>query len=71
MNVGVSGLIRHFPDQGIIVSLLSSMEDGAWEPMWKIHDMVVALIPDAYLGAIRIEPSSLMTSPLSISFSMM
>jgi CubicO group peptidase (beta-lactamase class C family) len=41
VNVGVSGLIRHFPDQGITVSLLSNMEDGAWDPIWKIHDLVV------------------------------
>jgi CubicO group peptidase (beta-lactamase class C family) len=41
VNVGVSGLIRYFPDQDIAVTLLSNMEDGAWEPIWKIHEMVV------------------------------
>jgi CubicO group peptidase (beta-lactamase class C family) len=41
VNVGVSGLIRHFPDQNIAVTLLSNMEDGVWEPVWKIHEMVV------------------------------
>jgi CubicO group peptidase (beta-lactamase class C family) len=41
VNVGVSGLIRHFPDQDITVTLLSNMEDGAWDPVWKIHEMVV------------------------------
>ena len=41
MNVGVSGLIRHFPEQDITVTLLSNMEDGAWDPVWKIHEMVV------------------------------
>jgi hypothetical protein len=23
------------------VSLLSNMEDGVWDPVWKIHEMVV------------------------------
>jgi CubicO group peptidase (beta-lactamase class C family) len=41
VNVGVSGLIRYFPDQDIAVTLLSNMEDGVWDPVWKIHDMVV------------------------------
>jgi CubicO group peptidase (beta-lactamase class C family) len=41
VNVGVSGLVRHFPDQDITVTLLSNMEDGAWDPVWKIHEMVV------------------------------
>lgn len=42
INAGVSGLIRHFPDQDINVVILSNMMAGAWEPVWKIHDMVVA-----------------------------
>jgi hypothetical protein len=41
VNVGVSGLIRYFPDQDIAVTLLSNMEDGVWEPVWKIHEMVI------------------------------
>jgi len=41
VNVGVSGLIRYFPDQDIAVTLLSNMEDGVWDPVWKIHGMVV------------------------------
>jgi CubicO group peptidase (beta-lactamase class C family) len=40
VNVGVSGLIRYFPDQDIAVTLLSNMEDGVWDPVWKIHEMV-------------------------------
>jgi CubicO group peptidase (beta-lactamase class C family) len=40
--VGVSAVITHFPDQNITVTLLSNMEDGAWDPAWgKIHEMVV------------------------------
>jgi CubicO group peptidase (beta-lactamase class C family) len=41
VNAGVSGLIRHFPDQDITVTLLSNMEDGVWDPIWKIHELVV------------------------------
>lgn len=42
VNAGVSGLIRHFPDQDINVVILSNMASGVWEPVWKIHEMVVA-----------------------------
>jgi CubicO group peptidase (beta-lactamase class C family) len=42
INAGVSGLIRHFPDQDINVVILSNMVGGVWEPVWKIHEMVVA-----------------------------
>jgi CubicO group peptidase (beta-lactamase class C family) len=41
VNVGVSGIISHFPDQDITATLLSNMEDGVWDPAWKIHEMVV------------------------------
>jgi CubicO group peptidase (beta-lactamase class C family) len=42
INAGVSGLIRHFPDQDINVVLLANMEGAVWKPVWKIHEMVVA-----------------------------
>jgi CubicO group peptidase (beta-lactamase class C family) len=42
INAGVSGLIRHFPALDINVVLLSNMEDGVWEPVRKIHELVVA-----------------------------
>jgi len=42
INAGVSGLIRHFPAHDINVVLLSNMESGAWEPIRKIHELVVA-----------------------------
>jgi CubicO group peptidase (beta-lactamase class C family) len=41
INAGVSAIIRHFPDQDINIVLLSNMEGGVWEPVWKIHEMVV------------------------------
>jgi CubicO group peptidase (beta-lactamase class C family) len=40
VNAGVSGMIRHFPDQDINVVILSNMESGAWEPVWKIHKLI-------------------------------
>ncbi len=42
VNAGVSGLIRYFPEQDINVVILSNMEEGAWEPVGKIHELVVA-----------------------------
>ncbi|MFN2225257.1 MAG: hypothetical protein ACK2UY_03100, partial [Anaerolineae bacterium] len=44
VNAGVSGAMRYFPAQDLNVVLLSNMEDGAWDPVWKIHEMVVAPI---------------------------
>jgi CubicO group peptidase (beta-lactamase class C family) len=41
VNVGVSGIISHFPEQDITATLLSNMEDGVWDPAWKIREMVV------------------------------
>lgn len=39
---GASGLIRYFPASDISVVLLSNLEEGAWEPIRKIHDLVVS-----------------------------
>jgi len=41
-NAGVSGMVRYFPAQDINVVILSNMEEGAWEPVWKIHELVVS-----------------------------
>ena len=41
VNVGVSGIISHYPDQDITVTLLSNMEDGVWDPIDRIHELVV------------------------------
>ncbi len=41
INAGVSGMIRYFPDQDICAVILSNMEDGAWSPIWKIHELIV------------------------------
>jgi CubicO group peptidase (beta-lactamase class C family) len=42
INAGVSGLIRHFPKDDINIVILSNMEDGAWEPARKVHELVSA-----------------------------
>jgi CubicO group peptidase (beta-lactamase class C family) len=41
INAGVSAVIRHFPTQDINVILLSNMMDGVWDPVWKVHELVV------------------------------
>jgi CubicO group peptidase (beta-lactamase class C family) len=41
-NAGVSSVMRYFPEQDINVIILSNMEDGVWEPIWEIHEMIVA-----------------------------
>jgi CubicO group peptidase (beta-lactamase class C family) len=41
VNAGVSGLIRHFPGPDINVVILSNMASGVWDPVRKIHQMVV------------------------------
>jgi hypothetical protein len=43
----VSGVIRHFPRRDISVVLLSNMEDGVWEPIWTVHELVMR---DNHLG---------------------
>ncbi|MGD8244700.1 MAG: serine hydrolase domain-containing protein [Anaerolineae bacterium] len=47
INAGVSGVIRHFPRRDISVVLLSNMEDGVWEPIWTVHELVMR---DNHLG---------------------
>lgn len=42
INAGVSAIIRHFPDLDINEVLLSNMEEGVWEPVWDIHEMIMA-----------------------------
>lgn len=40
VNVGVSAILRHYPEHDINVVLLSNMEEGVWEPIWKVHDLL-------------------------------
>lgn len=39
---GVSGLIRYYPAPDLSVVLLSNMQDGVWEPIRTIHELVLA-----------------------------
>lgn len=40
INAGVSAVMRYYPGQDTNVVLLSNMEDGAWDPVWKIHEVL-------------------------------
>ncbi|MBN2388687.1 MAG: beta-lactamase family protein [Anaerolineales bacterium] len=40
INAGVSAVIRYFPAEDINVVVLSNMEAGAWDPVWKVHAMI-------------------------------
>lgn len=40
VNVGVSAVLRHFPEQDINIILLSNLEEGVWEPVWAIQRML-------------------------------
>lgn len=43
INVGVSGMMRHFPAQNITVVLLSTLSEGVWAPMGQIHELIVEM----------------------------
>lgn len=40
MNAGASGFLRHYPDSGTTVAMLSNMAAGVWEPRKRIHEMI-------------------------------
>jgi CubicO group peptidase (beta-lactamase class C family) len=42
INVGASGVLRHYPSRDLTVVVLSNMEDGAWEPL-RIIDRLVEI----------------------------
>ena len=42
VNAGASGLVRHYPGRDIDVVMLSNMEAGVWDPMRKIHALIVS-----------------------------
>jgi hypothetical protein len=37
---GVSAMLRHYPGDDVTVVLLSNMEDGVWDPVWEMHEIV-------------------------------
>ncbi len=42
INAGVSGMVRHYPGRDLTAVVLSNLEDGAWEPIDMVHDLVMA-----------------------------
>lgn len=41
VNAGVSNAMRYFPKDDINVVILTNMEDAVWEPIRKVHDIIV------------------------------
>lgn len=42
VNAGVSGLVRNYPALDVNVVLLSNLEDGVWQPIRDIHELVLS-----------------------------
>jgi CubicO group peptidase (beta-lactamase class C family) len=40
MNVGASAVLRYYPSSQVTLVVLSNMEDGAWEPIHRVDDML-------------------------------
>jgi len=40
-NAGVSAVMRYFFDSDITLVILSNLADGAWEPSWEIHKLII------------------------------
>src|SRR5665647_454998 len=43
INAGASGILQHYPDRGVDVVVLAGSEDGAWQPIRWVHDLVLGL----------------------------
>ncbi|WP_024287958.1 serine hydrolase [Cellulomonas sp. KRMCY2] len=43
INAGASGILRHYPAQGVDVVVLASMADGAWAPVGLVDGFVSGL----------------------------
>lgn len=41
VNVGASGILRHYPASQITVALLSNLEDGVWEPISFVSELLL------------------------------
>ena len=41
INAGVSNAMRYFPKDDINVVILTNMEEAVWEPIWKVHEVIV------------------------------
>ena len=42
INVGTSGLVRHYLERDLTVVMLSNLEQGVWAPIDVVHEMVLA-----------------------------
>jgi CubicO group peptidase (beta-lactamase class C family) len=42
INPGASGLVRFYPGRDLTVVILSNLEQGAWDPITFVHDMVAS-----------------------------
>jgi len=42
INSGVSATVRHYMGHDLTVVILSNMENGAWEPIQRVHESIVA-----------------------------
>ena len=42
INPGASGLVRHYPGRDLTVVVLSNLENGAWDPIGTVHELVMA-----------------------------
>jgi CubicO group peptidase (beta-lactamase class C family) len=40
INAGASAMLRHYPRPDLTVVVLSNLEDGAWAPVRKIHELI-------------------------------
>jgi CubicO group peptidase (beta-lactamase class C family) len=45
VNVGTSGILQHYPPQGLTVAILAVGEDAAWEPLNALDEAVRAVEP--------------------------
>ena len=46
INAGASGLIRNYPDMDVNVVLLSNLENGVWDQIWVIHELIITMAAD-------------------------
>ena len=41
VNVGASGVVRHYPGRDLTLVVLSNLEDGAWDPVERAHEAIM------------------------------
>lgn len=43
-NAGVSAVMRYFFDCDVNLVILSNMASGAWDPAWKVHELITSQV---------------------------